>query len=70
MNTPHIPVLLDQVLTGLQVEQLPAGLFIDGTLGAAGHASAILKLAPESRLIGFDRDPNALQIAHERLGEF
>ena len=67
---PHTPVLLDAVLDGLQVTANPDGLFIDGTLGAGGHAAAILGAAPRARLIGFDRDPRSLAIARERLASF
>jgi 16S rRNA (cytosine1402-N4)-methyltransferase len=66
-DAPHIPVLLDAVLDGLRVEALPAGLFVDGTLGAGGHAAAILSAAPDARLLSFDRDPVALALAQERL---
>lgn len=69
-DTPHVPVLLAAVLDGLNASVRPGSLFIDGTLGAGGHAAAILGAAPESRLIGFDRDPRSLGIAHERLARF
>jgi 16S rRNA (cytosine1402-N4)-methyltransferase len=67
---PHIPVLLDAVLDGLRAADLPAARFVDGTLGAGGHAAAILSAAPESRLLGLDRDPAALTLAAERLAPF
>ncbi len=66
----HIPVLLDAVLEGLNITARPDGLFIDGTVGAGGHAAAILKAAPRSRLLGFDRDPRSLDIAHIALAPF
>jgi len=66
----HIPVLLDAVLEGLNVAAHPDGLFIDGTVGAGGHASAILTAAPGSRLLGFDRDPRSLAIAESTLASF
>ena len=69
-DSPHNPVLLDAVLNGLNAANRPAGLFIDGTVGAGGHASAILELAPEATLIGFDRDPRSLEIARETLAAF
>src|SRR5258705_11199798 len=69
-STPHIPVLLEAVLNGLNVAAQPAGAFIDGTVGAGGHAAAILSAAPESRLLGFDRDPHSLDIARETLALF
>ena len=67
---PHIPVLLMEVLEGLRVAQRPAGCFIDGTLGAGGHAVAVLEVAPQARLLGLDRDPRALALAQERLAPF
>src|SRR4051794_17907665 len=69
-DSPHIPVLLDAVLDGLNVTAYPDGLFIDGTVGAGGHASAILSAGPESRLLGFDRDPRSLDIARANLAQF
>lgn len=66
-ESPHTPVLLDAVLDGLDVVNKPGGLFIDGTVGAGGHASAILNAAPQSRLLGFDRDPRSLEIARAAL---
>lgn len=63
---PHQPVLYHEVLTALAPE---SGLvYLDGTLGAGGHAEGILKAsAPSGRLIGLDLDPHALEIAHQRL---
>ncbi len=65
----HTPVLLQEVLEYLAVR--PEGVYIDCTLGFAGHASAIAeRLGPEGRLIGLDRDPSALELARERLAGF
>ncbi len=69
-HEPHIPVLLDAVLDGLQVRARPAGYFVDGTLGAGGHAAAVLDAAPGAHLLGLDRDPAALALARERLARF
>ncbi len=69
-DSPHIPVLLAAVLDGLNVAAYSDGLFIDGTVGAGGHAAAILNAAPESRLLGFDRDPRSLDIARATLAPF
>src|SRR5689334_515259 len=66
----HVPVLLNAVLDGSNVANHPDGLFIDGTVGAGGHASAILMAASQSRLLGFDRDPRSLEIARSNLARF
>ena len=59
----------NEVLEYLQPR--PGGVYIDGTLGGAGHAGLILeKTSPDGRLIGFDRDPEALATATERLARF
>lgn len=68
--TPHIPVLLEAVLAALRVSERPAGHFVDGTVGAGGHAAAILAAAPDARLLGLDRDPAALALAGARLAPF
>ena len=57
-DTPHIPVLLQEVLDALACRD--GGLFIDGTFGAGGYTRAILEAAPTNRVIGFDRDPTAM----------
>lgn len=65
----HVPVLLQSVLHFLQPR--PGGVYVDGTLGAGGHTEAILRQsAPSGRVIGIDRDPEALSIARARLAEF
>lgn len=65
----HVPVLLDEVLEYLQPE--PGDMYIDGTIGAGGHAAAILeRSAPDGQLLGLDQDPNALDVAAERLDVF
>lgn len=67
---PHIPVLRDDVLDALLVTDQPDGRFVDGTLGAGGHAFAILSAAPQAHLLGLDRDPSALALAAARLEPF
>ncbi len=66
---PHRSVLLDEAVTALAVQ--PGGTYVDGTLGAAGHATRVLEeSAPEGRLLGLDADPDALEIARSRLAPF
>jgi 16S rRNA (cytosine1402-N4)-methyltransferase len=56
----HTPVLLQEVVDHLVTD--PAGSYVDATLGRGGHASAILaRLAPDARLLGIDRDPQAVE---------
>jgi len=65
----HKPVLLAEVLTALQPK--PGGSYVDGTLGGAGHAAAILAASsPTGRLQGCDRDGIAIEAAAARLAEF
>jgi 16S rRNA (cytosine1402-N4)-methyltransferase len=62
----HVPVLLNEAMDFLSVR--PNGTYVDCTLGLAGHAESILRqLGPAGRLIGFDRDPEALDLARARL---
>jgi 16S rRNA (cytosine1402-N4)-methyltransferase len=69
-KSPHIPVLLAAVLDELNVRAHPAGRYVDGTVGAGGHAAALLDAAPDAHLLGLDRDPAALALAQERLAPF
>ena len=65
----HKPVLLDETIQALQ--PTPNGVYIDGTIGAGGHAEAILKAStPGGRLFGFDRDESALALAKQRLADY
>lgn len=64
----HQPVLLAEVLK--LVEASRPRLILDGTLGGAGHAAAILEALPEAKLVGIDRDPAALDAARARLDRF
>ena len=61
----HVSVLLDECIEGLNIR--PDGIYVDGTLGGAGHSSQIVKRLTTGRLIGIDRDPVALKAAGERL---
>jgi 16S rRNA (cytosine1402-N4)-methyltransferase len=68
-STPtHEPVLLREVVDWLRPKE--GGTFVDCTLGLGGHAEALLAAAPNVRLIGIDRDPNALELAGRRLDRF
>lgn len=64
----HVPVLLDQVVDVLGA--VPQGVVVDATLGAGGHATAILAAAPGITLIGLDRDDEALAVAGQALRPF
>ena len=64
----HISVLLNECLDGLSIK--PDGIYVDGTLGGAGHSSQIAKRLTTGRLIGIDRDPVALKAAGERLAPY
>ena len=61
----HVSVLLGECIEGLNIK--PDGIYVDGTLGGAGHSSQIAKRLTTGRLIGIDRDPVALKAAGERL---
>ena len=61
----HISVLLEECIENLNIK--PDGIYVDGTLGGAGHSSEIVKRLTTGRLIGIDRDPVALKAAGERL---
>ena len=64
----HISVLLNECIEGLNIK--PDGIYIDGTLGGAGHSSQIVKRLTTGRRIGIDRDPVALKAAGERLAPY
>ena len=65
----HKPVLLDECLEGLSIK--PDGIYLDGTLGRAGHSLEIARRLTEGgRLIGVDRDETALTAAEQRLAEY
>lgn len=64
----HAAVMVAEVVAYLSPSR--GGLYFDGTLGAGGHAEAILTSGPTSRLIGVDRDPEALEVARRRLERF
>ena len=64
----HVSVLLDECIEALDIK--PDGIYVDGTLGGAGHSSHIAAKLTTGRLIGIDRDPVALKAAGERLKPF
>ena len=69
MEFKHIPVLLQECIDGLNIKE--NGIYVDGTLGGAGHSSKILeKLSDKGTLIGIDRDTEALENAKKRLKDF
>ncbi len=61
----HDPVMLHEVVEAL--EPIPAGIFLDATVGAGGHTAALLERRPDLTCVGLDRDPGALAAAAERL---
>ncbi len=64
----HRPVMPVEALEALDAEQ--GGLFVDATLGLGGHTELILRASADNRVIGFDRDAEAIALATKRLGEF
>lgn len=64
----HIPVLLAECIDGLDIK--PDGLYIDGTLGRAGHSLEIVKRLGKGRLIGIDKDDAAIEEAGRILGDY
>ena len=69
MEFKHKPVMLKECIDGLNIK--PNGIYVDGTLGGAGHSKEIVKkLSNEGLLIGIDRDEEALMVAKQNLKEY
>lgn len=67
----HVPVLRDRILDLLAPALAgPGSVCVDGTLGMGGHSEAVLQRCPNARVVGIDRDPEALELAGERLAAF
>ena len=59
----HVPVLLDETVEALSIRA--DGIYVDGTFGRGGHSRALLaRLGPAGRLVGFDKDPEAVAVGH------
>src|SRR5579859_6964721 len=61
----HTTVMRDEVVRA--IAPCIGGVYVDVTLGAGGHTVALLEAEPKARIVGFDRDPLAIQVAGERL---
>ncbi|MBE5762740.1 MAG: 16S rRNA (cytosine(1402)-N(4))-methyltransferase RsmH [Clostridiales bacterium] len=68
MEFKHVPVMLNECIEGLNIK--PTGIYLDGTLGGAGHSSEIVKRLTTGKLIAIDKDEEALAVAKERLKEY
>ncbi len=65
----HVPIMLSDCITSLNIK--PDGIYVDATMGGAGHSSEIIKaLSKGGRLIGFDRDPSAIEASKARLSSY
>ncbi len=64
----HVSVLLEETIEGLNIK--PTGIYVDGTLGGAGHASKVAEQLTSGRLIGIDQDADAIRAARERLAPY
>lgn len=68
MDFQHISVMLNECIEGLNIK--PDGIYVDGTAGGAGHSREIAKKVKTGKLYSLDQDPDAVQIATERLSEY
>lgn len=68
MEFSHYSVMLNEVVEGLKIN--PDGIYVDGTLGGAGHSVEIIKKLDDGMLIGIDQDQDALKFARQKLNEY
>ena len=69
MEFVHKSIMLEEVIESLAIK--PNGIYVDGTLGGAGHSKVILEhLSNDGMLIGIDRDEDALKAAKEKLKDY
>lgn len=68
MEFKHYSVLLNECIDGLKIK--PDGIYVDGTLGGAGHSSHIAEKLEKGRLIGIDQDADAIKASTERLSQY
>lgn len=68
MEFNHYSVMLNEVIDGLSIK--PEGIYVDGTLGGAGHSVEIIKRLKDGLLIGIDQDQEALKYARQKLNEY
>lgn len=68
MDFSHKSVLLNECMDGLNIK--PDGIYVDATAGGAGHSAEIAKHLTTGRLIAIDRDPDAIEVATERLAQY
>ncbi|MFZ5871866.1 MAG: 16S rRNA (cytosine(1402)-N(4))-methyltransferase RsmH, partial [Actinomycetota bacterium] len=70
-SAQHVPVLLERCVALLAPALTePGSVLVDGTLGLGGHSEALLDRCPQARLVGIDRDPQAIALAGRRLERF
>ena len=68
MEFKHVPILLNECIENLNIRD--GGIYVDCTVGGAGHSREIAKRIGNGRLICFDQDKTALNVARERLSEY
>ena len=68
MQFSHTPIMLSECITGLNIK--PNGIYVDGTMGGAGHSTQVVKQLSTGKLIGIDKDIEALSVCKQRLSEY